>query len=196
MAILMILAGITMAGISNSSHNARKTSREIVRAHLQQARAHAIASRNPTAVIIPVEHSGTKGLRAMSFVEVEKTDGRYVPIRNENCETMLLQRWTQLPKNFHFVSNSMISSEQPTVTDHEATLAILHHGRELECHMLIFSPHGQITFPSSGEPIHIAIAQVASHRNTFRISEQSNGKPVFDLLQVNRLTAKTQIITP
>lgn len=194
MALVMILAGITTAGISGSSQNARKTSREMVRAYLQQARAQAVSSRNPVAIIIPAH--GPNGLRAMSLIEIEKVDDRYVPIKNEGGEITLLRPWTRLPKNFHFVSNEMIHTEQSTVVDQDATITIHDRGRELECHMLIFAPHGQITFPKSGEPIQIAIAQATVHRNRFRISQMSDGKPVFDLLRVNRLTAKAQIITP
>lgn len=192
----MILAGIAVAGFSNSSHNARKISREIVKGHLQQARAHAIASRNLTAIIIPAGHSGASALRAMSLIEVEKIDGRYVPIENEDGEAILLQGWKRLPKNFHFVSASMINTEHPTLVDHETSLTILHRGREIECHMLVFTPNGQIVFPVSGTAIHVAIAQVAGDRHSLRISEKSNKDPVFDLLLVNRLTAKTQNITP
>ena len=194
MALVMILIGITTAGISNASHHARKTSREIVRAHLQQARAHAISSRNLTAIVIPA--GGPTGLRAISMIEVEKVDVRYVPLKNEIGETGLLQSWTKLPKNFHFVSEEMIHTGQFTVLDQGATMTIRDRGRELECHMLVFAPHGHIIFPKSGEPIHIAMAQAAGRPDTLRISQISEGKPVFDLFQVNRLTAKAQIISP
>lgn len=196
MAIVMILAGITVSGFFDSTQNARQTSREIVKTHLQQARAHAIATRNHTALIIPLRASGKSGLRALSLIEVEKIDGRYVPMAKENGDAALVQRWTALPRNFHFVTNSMIESEQPTVVDHEKILTILQQRNEIDCHMIVFAPNGQIAYPSSGAPIHIAIAQVARNRNSFRISEISNQKPVFDLLLVNRLTARTRVITP
>lgn len=196
MAILMVLVGIAVSGFSNSSHNARQTSREIAKTHLQQARAHAISSRNYTALVIPARDSGGKGLRALSIIEVERMDGSYTPLYNENDDALLLQRWTTLPQNFHFVTHSLIESAQPTVVDHEQTLTILQRGHEIECHMIVFAPNGQIASPSSGAPIHIAIAQVARNGNTFHISEISNHKPVFDLLLVNRLTARTRSMKP
>jgi prepilin-type N-terminal cleavage/methylation domain-containing protein len=196
MAIVLALAGIAANGIFGSSQNARLTSRDRVKVKLQQARAHAIATRNPTALIVPVGISGKYALRAMSLIEVEKIDGRYVPMENENGDTALVQRWTVLPGNFHFVTNRMIGSEQPTVVDLENTLTIRQRGNEIDCHMIVFAPNGQIAWPSSGSPIHIAIAQVAGNRNSFRISEISNEKPVFDLLLVNRLTAQTRSIKP
>lgn len=132
----------------------------------------------------------------MSLIEVEKIDENYVPILNEDGESMLRQQWTRLPQNLHFVTSEMINSNQPTLVDHETTLTLPHRGKEIECHMLIFTPQGQITFPPSGAPIHIAIAQVTNKRNAFRITEKSKGKPVFDLILINRLTAKTENITP
>lgn len=196
MAIVMILAGMAVYGLSDSTQNARRTSRELVRAHLQQARAHAIATRSQTALIIPARGSAKLGLRAMSLIEVEHIDGRYVPVKDEDAETVLLQRWEVLPQNFHFVTKSMIEADQPTVVDHEKTLTIQYHNHEMECHMMVFTPQGQMIVPSSGAPIHIAIAQVARKRETFRIGHDSDHKPVFDLLLVNRLTAKTRMITP
>jgi type II secretory pathway pseudopilin PulG len=196
MAIVMILAGVVVSGISNSSNHARKTSREMVKTHLQQARAHAIATCNLTALIIPVRESGKSGLRSMSLIEVEKIDGRYVPIENERSQEELLQRWTKLAQNMHFVTNSMIDSDQPTVVDHEKTLTIHQSGVEMQCHMIVFGSNGQIIYPSSGAAIHIAIAQVARKGGAFRINESSNQMPVFDLLLVNRLTANARNITP
>ena len=90
----------------------------------------------------------------------------------------------------------MIGSALPTVVDEEETLTLVQHGHETECHVLVFAPNGQITWPISGAPIHIAIAEVAHKEDSFRISQISNHKPVFDLLVVNRLTAKTRNMTP
>ncbi len=196
MAIVMILAGIAVSGISNSSHQARKTSREMVKTHLQQARAHAIATRNSTALIIPVRESGKSGLRSMSLIEVEKIDGRYLPIDNESSGVGPLQRWTTLAQNFHFVTKFMIESDQSTVVDQVKTLTIHQRGVEMKCHMIVFGSNGQIIYPSSSAPIHIAIAQVARNGSAFRISEMSNQTPMFDLLLVNRLTANARNITP
>ncbi len=193
----MILAGIMVSGISNSSLNARQTSREIIKNRLQQARAHAIATRKLTALIIPVRDSRWKaGLHAISLIEVEQVNGEFVATKDENGDAVMSQRWTTLPQKFHFVTNSMCRSDLPTVVDYEKTLTISQRGQEMECHMIVFAPNGQINYPLPGAPIHIAIAQIARHGNTFRISQISNHEPVFDLLVVNRLTARTRSITP
>ena len=195
-AIVLTLGGIAISGLSNSSHTARQNSRELVKAHLQQARAHAIATRATTALVIPIKSSGENGLHAISMIEVKRTDVGYAPVENENGEAALLQRWTKLTKSFHFVTNTMIGSDLLTVVDHEETLTILHHGSEIECHMVVFAPNGQITYPIAGAPIHIAIAEVAHKGDAFSISQMTNDKPVFDLLVVNRLTSKTRNFIP
>jgi prepilin-type N-terminal cleavage/methylation domain-containing protein len=191
-AILAVLAGIAVPAISNSSSNARRTSREIVKNHLQQARAHAIATRNHTALVIPVRDSEAKGLCAMSLVEIKKMDGKYVPIENEHGSGSLLKRWSTLPKNMHLISNAMMECEPLTILDHEEKLNVLNRGKETECHLIVFAPNGQIDYPPAGETIHIAIAQM----DRGRITDRADGRPVFDLLLVNRLTGKAKYIMP
>ncbi len=195
MAILFSLAGIAANGISHSSQNARLTSRDLVKAKLQQARAHAMANHTYTAIVIPVRSSGKNGLHEIAMIEVERTNEGYVPLENENGDAVLLQKWTKLRGNFHFVTNTMIGSDLPTVVDEEA-LALSQKGRVTECHAIVFAPNGQIKWPIDGSPIHIAIAEAVRQGSSFRMSRISNHKPVFDLLVVNRLTAKTRNVTP
>ncbi len=196
MAILFILSGIAVFGISNSSLHARQNAREIAKSHLQQARAHAIATRALTAMIIPIGANDQTGLCAVSLIEVEAIDDGFIPVINNNGDATLLQRWTMLPQNFHFVSNSLIQSKQLTVVDHEKTLIISQQGHEMKCQMIVFASNGQIIYPLSGVPIYIAIAQVVRNGHAYRIDQTSNHGPIFDLLLVNRLTAKTRNIVP
>lgn len=196
MAILFSLAGIAANGISHSSQNPRLTSRDLVKAKLQQARAHAMANHTYTAMVVPVRSSGKNGLHEISIIEVERMNEGYVPVENENGDTVMLQKWTKLSGNFHFVTNSMIGSDLPTVVDEDETLTLLQKGRVTECHAIVFAPNGQIRWPSAGSPIHIAIAEAAHRGGSFRITRISNHRPVFDLLVVNRLTAKTRNVTP
>lgn len=192
-AILTILAGIAIPMTSSASgSNARRTSREIVKNHLQQARAHAIATRNHTALIIPDSESGENGLCALSLAEIEKKDGKYAAIQNEHGSGSLLKRWTKMPKNVHLISNAMMESEALTILDHEEKLSVLDRGKETECHMIVFAPNGQIDYPPAGTTIHIAIAKL----DKGQIADRSDGNPVFDLLLVNRLTGKAQNIAP
>lgn len=194
-AIVMVLAGIVVFALSGSSLNARKTSREIFSAHLKQARAHAISSRDLTAVIIPTQNSGASGLREISMIEVEKKDGSYVPIMDDDGRPVRM-RWSKLPNHFHFVTSHMIGTEQPTVVDHEQTVRVHDRGKEIECHMIVFAPHGQIVYPASGSPVHVALAKATRDQHALRISEGGDNGKGFDLILVNRLTAKTQIIKP
>ena len=72
MAIIAVLFAAAAPIFSDSANNARNASREIIKAHLQQARAHAIATSTATAVAIPVLASGGDlGARAISLFEVE-----------------------------------------------------------------------------------------------------------------------------
>ena len=57
---------------------------------------------------------------------------------------------------------------------------------------IVFAPNGQIDYPPAGTSIHIAIAQA----DRGQIADRSAGKPVIDLLLVNRLTGKTKSIMP
>ena len=196
MAILFSLAGIAASGLNHSSQNARLTSRDLVKAKLQQARAHAMANHTYTAMVIPVRSSGKNGLHEIAMIEVERMNEGYVPLENENGDAVLLQKWTKLPENFHFVTNTMIGSDLPTVVDEEETLTLPQKGRVTECHAIVFAPNGQIKWPIDGSPIHIAIAEAARQGSSFRMSRISNHRPVFDLLVVNRLTAKTRNVTP
>ena len=195
-AIVLALAGIAVNGISNSSQNARQTCREIVKAHLQQARIHAIATHRHTALIIPVRSSGVNGLHEISMIEVERGNDGYISAENESGDAALLQKWSKLPKNFHFVTNTMIGSDLLTVVDHEETLTLMKKGHKIECHMVVFAPNGQIIHPMTSGRIHIAIAEVTRKGDAFRISQITNDQPVFDLLEVNRLTAKTRNFIP
>lgn len=191
MAIITILLAIAVPALSDSSANARQSSREIIKSHLQQARAHAIAKRTATALIIPIQSTGNGlGAHALSLIEVQRVDGQYLPLGEAHAA--LLQRWTRLPKNFHFVSSAVIGSAQPTVMDYEETLTFIHGDKETVCQMIVFAPNGQITYPPSGAPIHIAYAPVTRNGNSFRITQFTDRKPVFDVLLVNRLTGRTR----
>ena len=197
MAIISILLVAAVPIFSNSFNNARQTSREIVKAHLQQARAHAIASGTATAIAIPVLNSGAAlGARGISLFEVENQTGIYLPLKDSAGDDRLLQRWEKLPGNFHFLSSSQVSSAQKTIVDAPQTLATKYRSQALDCHFIVFSPHGQIVHPASGTPILIALAQAGRQGNSLTLTQKNAGKPVFDIFQVNRLTGRTHFIDP
>jgi type II secretory pathway pseudopilin PulG len=195
-AILIVLLAVVAPVLSSSSLNARQASRDIIRTQLQYARAHAITHRTPTALIIPSAASHHNGLRAISLIEVHWQDGQYVAKTNDDGETPQLQRWSVLPQNDHLVSFEMTGTVQPTVVDHERTLSILDRGRQMDCHMMVFSPDGRIVYPDSGGPIHFAIARAVRDGDSLRITEIVANQPVFDLLEINRLTGRSRNISP
>ncbi|MBC7980729.1 MAG: prepilin-type N-terminal cleavage/methylation domain-containing protein [Armatimonadetes bacterium] len=196
MAIISILLVATIPIFSNASNNARQASREIVKAHLQQARAHAIATGNSTAVAIPVLGSGKKlGSRGISLFEVENNGGTFTTLKDAAGKDRLLQRWETLPGNIHFLSSSQVVTNGPTVSDSAQKLAT-NYNEPLSCSFIAFSANGQISHPPSGTTIQIALAQAVNQGGSLKLTQRNRGQPIFDLLRINRLTGRTRSVQP
>jgi prepilin-type N-terminal cleavage/methylation domain-containing protein len=194
-AIMAILLAAAVPIFTDPSNSARQASREIIKSHLQRARAHAIASGSSTAITIPVLSTGGElGGRAISLFEVVKNGAVYEPAKDEAGSEKLLQRWETLPGNFHFMPSSLISSPKPTIVDATETLLTNHKGKAVTCHLIVFAPNGQIVLPSS--ETNIAIARATRRGNSLALTQKTDGKPVFEFLQVNRLTGRTRSIQP
>jgi prepilin-type N-terminal cleavage/methylation domain-containing protein len=194
-AIMGLLLAAAVPIFSNSSNNARQASREIIKAHLQRARAHAIAKGTATAVAVPVLTSGGDlGARAVSLFEVVPDGDNYVPAKDANGNDRLLQRWQTLPGNFHFLGGSQFSSGKQTIVDIADIMPSDYKGQALTCHIIVFAPNGQIVRPAT--EINIATAQAAASGNKLTLTQKTGGKAVFDLLQVNRLTGRTRFLDP
>ena len=194
-AIMGLLMAVAVPVFSDPSNSARQASREIVMAHLQRARAHAVATGNPTAVAIPVLATGGElGGRAISLFEVVKNGAAYQPAKDDNGEEKLLQRWQTLPGNFHFLPASSVSSARPTIVDFPETLGTSHKGDNITCHLIVFSPNGQIVLPAS--EINIAFAKAVNRGGSLTLTQKSDGVAVHEFLQVNRLTGRTRSIRP
>ena len=194
-AIMAILLAAAVPLFADPSNSARQASREIIKAHLQRARAHAIASGSSTAITIPVISTGGElGGRAISLFEVEKTATGYKPALDDAGGEKILQRWETLPGNFHFMPSSLISSPKPTIVDTPETLLTNHKGKAVTCHLIVFAPNGQIVLPSS--ETNIAIARATRRGNSLALTQKSKGSPVYDLLLVNRLTGRSRSIQP
>jgi prepilin-type N-terminal cleavage/methylation domain-containing protein len=194
-AIMAILLAAAVPLFADPSNSARQASREIIKAHLQRARAHAIASGSSTAVTIPVLSTGGElGGRAISLFEVVKSGTGYAPAKDDAGDEKILQRWETLPGNFHFMPSSLISSPKPTIVDSAETLLTNHKGKAVTCHLIVFAPNGQIVLPSS--ETNIAIARATSRGNSLAVTQKTDGKPVFEFLQVNRLTGRSRSIQP
>lgn len=200
LAVIAVIAILLVAAVpifSDSSNNARRASGEILKAHLQQARAHAIASGNPTAVAIPAITTGDqRGAKSITLFEVEKDGNDYIlsTAENENGTPgqPQLQRWTILPGNFHFLSSSLISSSKGTIMDSTERLTT----NDGDCHFIVFSSGGRIVAPLPGESIRIAYAQAARKGDSLTLTQRTDGTPVFEFIEVNRLTGRTRRIDP
>jgi hypothetical protein len=194
-AIMTMLLAVAVPLLSDPSNNARQASREIIKAHLQRARAHAIASGSSTAIAIPVLATGGElGGRAISLFEVVKNGAVYEPVKDESGIEKQLQRWETLPGSFHFMPKSLISSPKFTIVDATETLLTNYKGKAVTCHLIVFAANGQIVLPSS--ETNIAIARATNRGNSLTLTQKSKGSPVYDLLQVNRLTGRTRFIQP
>lgn len=194
-AIMALLMAVAVPVFSDPSNSARQSSREIIKAHLQRARAHAIASGSATAIAVPVLATGGElGARAITLFEVAKNGAVYEPVKDAGGVEMQLQRWETLPGGFHFMPSSLVSSPKPTIVDSAETLQTNYKGKAVTCHLIVFAPNGQIVLPSS--ETNIAIARAARSGSSLAITQKSKGSPVYDLLQVNRLTGRTRNIQP
>ena len=195
MAIIGLLLAVAVPVFTNTANSARQASREIIKAHLQQARAHAIATGNSVAVAIPVLASGGElGARAVSLFEVEPAGNSYVPAKYADGNERLLQRWETLPGNFHFLGSAQVSSAKPTIVDSAETMPTNVKGEALTCHIIVFAPNGQIVRPDT--EINIATAQAVQRDGSLTVTQRDGGKAVSDMLQVNRLTGRTRLTEP
>lgn len=191
---LLLVAAVPI--FTNNSNSARNASREIIKAYLQQARAHAIASGNATALTIPTLASDSElGARSLALVEVENTTGTYEPIQEDGRDSFV-QRFGKLSGNFHFLSNTEVAAEEATVLDNGATVEVESGSRTLACRAIIFSSNGQIVQPASGSPIAIAIGQGAKKSGALVLTDRNQGQPIYDLLQINRLTGRARFYQP
>jgi prepilin-type N-terminal cleavage/methylation domain-containing protein len=195
LAIMSILLVATVPLFANSSNSARQASREIIKVHLNQARAHAISTNTSTAVVIPVIDSvDSHAARAITLLEVEDNGGSYVPLLDQEGGQRMIQRWEILPGNFYFLSAAQASSQRPTIMDESETVQTEFKGLSLVCHMIVFGPNGQIVRPSA--ELNVAIAQAKRSNNSLTLTEKSGSKAVVDFMNVNRLTAKTRMSQP
>lgn len=199
-AVVALLVGVAVPIFGVSSGNSKQASREIIKAHLQQARGRAISSGRAIAVVIPAISSNSEiSGGALNLVEVSNENGSYVPAKEDpndpaSAARPVLQGWEKLPGNLRFVPQSLTSSSQVTIADQTNTISVKYRNNDVPCNSIVFSANGQIVFPTEG--LCIAIAQAVGRGGEFRITEMNELGPVFDLLEVNRLTGRTRFIEP
>jgi prepilin-type N-terminal cleavage/methylation domain-containing protein len=189
--VILLLVGAPM--LSDSSVNARQTSREIVRAHLQQARGQAIASGRATAVIIAGDIGGvTKSSGLITLAEVEPLPAGAVPFK----VSRLIMRWTALPESMFFLAKSVTNSTKDTLLDGPAIVEATYQNIPVLCHAVIFSPDGRVTHPADGVGLAIAIGRGKVSGSGVVATQKSGNKVTFDFLGINRLNARARLIDP
>lgn len=198
--ILALLVGVAVPIFGSLSGNAKQVSREMIKAHLQQARSRAIASGNRVAVVIPAASSNSEiSGGALSLIEVTNVGGAYIPVREDPNDPSspvlpLLQGWEMLPGNIRLVPRSLTSSARDTIADQAETISVKYRNSTVACNFIVFSQNGQIIFPN--DSLCIAIAQAVRAGEVFRMTEMSDRGPVFDMLEVNRLTGAIRLTDP
>lgn len=193
-AIMSIVMVAAIPILSNTASSARQASREIIKAHLQQARAHAISSGNATAIAIPVLNTGSElGARAITLFEVEYDGDDYIVMNDPDTgQQAQLQRWQTLPGNFHFVTALNVSGSNATIMESTDRLETSFKGENITCHLIVFSSNGQIVRPA--EEVNLIIAQAVRQGGSLRLTDRTDSEPVYEIFQVNRLTGRTRAI--
>ncbi|MFD2255417.1 Tfp pilus assembly protein FimT/FimU [Luteolibacter algae] len=199
LAVISLLSILIFAAapiFTDSSYAAGTSARELIKAHLRQARAKAVSSGIATAVIIPTLESGDDvGARAISLLSVVRKESGYVPVVGSDGKAVLLQRWRTLPKNLHFVPGADLDPPRNTMMDAAEKVTVETGNGSFLCHLMVFASNGQIVFPKQGESLDIGIAEAVRKGAGLQFTHQSNGKSVFSLLRVNRLTGRTRSIS-
>ncbi len=206
MAIISILLVAAVPIFSNSSNAARQASRELVKAHLQQARSHAVSTGRATAVAIPQMATTDLGARALGLFEVQKNqttnefevakalDASGNPTASDSPP---IQRWETLPGNFSFIQAAEINAAASSSTLMDTTADLdTNFRQQISCHAIVFGPSGQIVYPVNNPPIRIAFAQTTRRGNQIVVTQNNDDQPIFEMLEVNRLTGRTREVRP
>jgi prepilin-type N-terminal cleavage/methylation domain-containing protein len=197
-AIIVILFAVGVPLLSDPANSARKSSADILRATLQQARAHSIATGAYTSVLLPSYSSDPEfGGRLIGFAEVVADPAAPSKYRI----TRLVQRWTQLPEQIYFMDRSAVRIPQTTLMDQGATPSINaeYRKRQIACNFIVFAPNGQIlqNSTSTANPGLIVSLGKGTLRNGIVTPTQRNSQGiVFDLFQISRLSARVRQIDP
>lgn len=194
--IITILLAVGVPLFSDPPNSGRKASGDLLRSHLQQARAHSIATGTPTSVLFPDYAADTKvGGALIGIAEVESQPDPTAPYK----VTKLLQRWTQLPENIFFLTQSATQSSQKTIMDGTQEIEASYQKNPVKCYYVIFSPSGQIISPPATAGVaklNVALGKGFLKGASVTPTQRSKNGIVFDLLQINRLSARARNIDP
>ena len=195
MLILMIMLVAAAPVFMKSSQRARQGARELVKGHLQRARAHAIANGKATAVIVPDYSAGADlGGKMLGIAEVNWVSTPENPAGSYQI-TQLLQRWESLPGSMVVMSQSVSRHPRPTVMELSLRSPMTIARRPITGAVIVFSPTGQIVSPSGGV-MEIALGQGRLIGGQLTATEKNGNKVSYDLLQINRLTGRARQLDP
>lgn len=195
MLILMILLLAAAPVFMKSSQRARQGARELVKGHLQRARAHAIANGKATAVIVPDYSAGTElGGKMLGIAEVNWVSTPANPAGSYQI-TQLLQRWESLPGSVVIMSQTTARHPRPTVMELSLRSPMTIAQRPITGAVIVFSPTGQIVSPTGGV-MEIVLGQGKVIGGQLTATEKNGNKVSYDLLQINRLTGRARQLDP
>jgi len=195
-AIIGILLAVGMPMLTDPSNSSRRAAGDVLRAHLQEARSHAIATGTTTSLLFPEYGASDKsGGALLGIAEVESQPNTSSPYK----VTKLLQRWTPLPETIFFLNQSICQSSRKTIMDYPEKITAEYQKKQINCHYVVFSPNGQIISPQSdpGEPpLTIALGKGTLKSGSVTPTQRTQAGIVFDFLQINRLSARARMVPP
>ncbi len=194
--IIGILLAVGMPMLTDPTNSARRAAGDVLRAHLQEARAHAIATGTTTSLLFPEYGASDKlGGALMGIAEVEAQANTSSPYK----VTKLLQRWTPLPETIFFLDKNTCKSKRNTIMDTSEMIEAEYQKKKVNCHYVVFSPNGQIISPQSDpgkSALAIALGKGVLKSGSVRPTQNNQSGPVFDFLQINRLSARARMVSP
>jgi type II secretory pathway pseudopilin PulG len=191
LAIIMIFVAVGIPLLSDPSNRARQSARDLVRSQFQRARAHAIATGTTTSLMIPDYFSTSGGGRLIGIAEVEPQPNPAAPYKI----VRLIQRWTELPDTIYFMNHGATGSPQATLLDGVPKIESTYQQQTINCHYVVFGSNGFITSPppptTDGSTFLALALGTGILRNQKMVPTQNSPQgPSYDLLQINRLSAR------
>ena len=196
--IIIILFAVGVPLLSDPANSARKSSADILRSTLQQARAHSIATGQYTAVLLPSYASDPEaGGKMIGFAEIEADSNAAAKYR----VTRLVQRWTLLPEQIFFMNRSTVNIPQATLMDMATTSQIKaeYRKRPIDCNFLVFAPNGQILqnpTSTTNPRLIVSLGKGTLKNGSVTPTQRNSDQIVFDLFQISRLSARVRQIDP
>jgi len=196
--IIVILFAVGVPLLSDPANNARKSSADLLRSTLQQARAHSIATGAYTSVLLPTYSADSEsGGRMIGFAEVEADATATAKYK----VTRLVQRWTQLPEQIFFLDRSTVKISQNTLMDMDAASQIKaeFQKKQVACNFIVFAPNGQILQNSSSttpSKLLVSLGKGTLKNGSVTTTQRNSNQIVFDVFQISRLSARVRQIDP